>query len=360
MNDHPGTLIGLSNVMTGTAARVQPGPDPDDTPGLRDHLRTDAMRAIEGRESFIHDAVILGRRVRLFTNSHHLADFWADNWMREGEWRAVSALPASREPVLTVHAMVRVDAQPEATYYSSDHREVYLFNTSYYGDLRACAMEALGRVLAAEGRVLHGGAVELGSRTLLQLYPREVIHPTPTWGLLETPGSRLLAEGWLFREASGALQPLEKHLYVRSSFVESYPEHAAKLLRSKFENVPDPSPATVDAKMAAAEAVREIALRNDPRQILRNLPTDRQRDLLLRLIASPDARVLVDPAALLGKSRVTRGPALPAAVFDLRAARGATSIRPTKLEFFTCPSYEVSMGSAGGHPREVARAIAAQ
>ena len=169
MNEKPGTLIGLSNVLTGTVARVRPGPDPDDTPGLRDHLRTDAMRAIEGRDSFIHDAIILGRRVRLFTNSHHLADFWADNWLSEGEWKALSAVPASRNPVLTLYAMVRVEPQPEASYYSADHHEVYLFNSSYYGDLRACAMEALGRVLAAEGRALHGGAVEVGGRMLLQL-----------------------------------------------------------------------------------------------------------------------------------------------------------------------------------------------
>lgn len=360
MNEQPGTLIGLSNVMTGGAARVQPGPDPEDTPGLRDHLRTDAMRALEGRESFIHDAIILGRRVRLFSNSHHLADFWADNWLREGEWKALSALPPSRDPVLTVYAMVHVDAQPEASYYAADHREVYLFNNGYYGDLRACAMEGLGRVLAAEGRLLHGGVVETGGRTLLMLYPKEVLHPTPTWGLLETPGSRLLAEGWLFREPSGALHALEKSLYVRASFVESYPEHAARLLRSKFENVPDLTPAVADAKAAAAETVLAAALRNDSKQALRPLPPDRQRDLVLRLIASPDARVLVDPAVLLGKSRLTRGPATPAAVFDLRSSRGATSIKPTKLEFFTCPCYEVAIGTGGGHPREIARAIAAQ
>jgi hypothetical protein len=81
---------------------------------------------------------------------------------------------------------------------------------------------------------------------------------------------------------------------------------------------------------------------------------------MLRLIVTPEARVLVDPAVLLGKSRVTRGPATPQAVFDLRAGQGATSIRPTKLDFFTCPSFEVTVGTGGGHPREVARAIAAQ
>ena len=76
MSETPGTLIGTSNVMTRTRTRVPQGLDPDTNASLRERLRAHASRAIEGRESFIHDAVVLGRRIRLFSNSHHLADFW--------------------------------------------------------------------------------------------------------------------------------------------------------------------------------------------------------------------------------------------------------------------------------------------
>ena len=194
---------------------------------------------------------------------------------------------------------------------------------------------------------------------LLLLYPKEVIHPTPTWGLLEFPGSRLLAEGWLFRDAAGRLHAIERDLYVRAPFVESYPEYAARLLRSKFENVPDVLPAIADLKMAAAQVVLETALRNDGRQTLQGLPPDRQKDLILRLLASPDARVMVDPSVLLGKSRLTRGPASPAAVFVLKT-EGRESVRPTTLETYVCPCFELGVGAISGHPREVARLIAAQ
>jgi hypothetical protein len=360
MNETPGTLIGLSNVMTGATARVAAGPDLDSTPGARDRLRTHAMRALEGRESFIHDAIILGHRVRLFSNSHHLADFWKDNWLGESDWKSVSAQPLSREVTLTVHAMIDVPAEAGASYVSAARGEVYLFNTSYYGNLRACTMEALERLMQAEGRFIHGGAVECGGRMILLLYPKELIHPTPPWGLLEVPGSRLLGDGWLIRDSAGRLHAIEKNLYLRASFVESYPEHAAKLLRSKFENVPDVTPAQADAKRPALQGVLDAATRNDPRQLLRGLPSDRQKDLLLRLIVSPDSRVLVDPAALVGKSRLIRGPALPAAVFDLKANQGAEAIRPAKIEGFTGPCFEVFAGSVGGHPRELARLIAAR
>ena len=86
----------------------------------------------------------------------------------------------ARAPVLTVYSVIDIRGEGQATYASLKEREVYLFNTSYYGDLRACALEALARILAVEGvRFLHGGATQVNGRTLLLLYPVEVIHPTP-------------------------------------------------------------------------------------------------------------------------------------------------------------------------------------
>jgi len=137
MSESPGTLIGLSNVATKTRARVSMGLDPDSNAALLERLRTHAARAIEGRESFIHDAVVLGKRIRLFSNSHHLADFWRDNFPTEGEWKEATGQSVPREPALVVHAMINVAAEPEASYVSLARQEVFLFNTSYYGDLRA-------------------------------------------------------------------------------------------------------------------------------------------------------------------------------------------------------------------------------
>jgi len=110
MSESPGTLIGLSNVLTKTRARVSIGLDPDSNASLLERLRTHAARAIEGRESFIHDAVVLGKRIRLFSNSHHLADFWRDNFPTEAEWKEVTGQTVSRAPALVVHAPTRTSA----------------------------------------------------------------------------------------------------------------------------------------------------------------------------------------------------------------------------------------------------------
>jgi hypothetical protein len=357
MSETPGTLIGLSNVTTRLRTRVASGPDPDAHPELLERLRTNASRAIEGRESFIHDAVVLGKRIRLFSNSHHLADFWRENWLTEGEWKESSGQNVSREPALVVHAMVNVGAEPEASYVSLARQEVYLFNTSYYGDLRACTMEALGRLIGKAGFVIHAAAVEINGRGLALVYPKDVIHPTPTWGLLELPGSKFVADGWLALEPSGRLHALEKSVYFRTSVLSSYPEYASRVLFSKFENVPDLTPAIEDAKAAMAEGLDEAARRHDPARGLRGLPPERTRQQLMRLVASPDSRAIVGAAALFGKPRIARA-TTAATAFALKAGAGEP-VQAAAVEPFPCPGYEVYVGAVPGHPREVAKLIAA-
>jgi len=357
MSETAGTLIGQSNVMTRLRARVSPGPDPDANPEVLERLRVHATRGIEGRESFIHDAVILGKRVRLFSNSHHLADFWRENWWGEQEWRQATGQPVSRDPALVVHAMINVPDEAEASYVSTARQEVFLFHPAYYGDLRATAMEALGRLIGKAGFVLHAAAVEINGRGLALVYPKDVIHPTPTWGLMEVQGSSFVADGWVALEPSGRVHALEKSLYIRTSVLSSYPEYASRLLFSKFENVPDLAPGQADARAEQAAALDVAARRNDSRQALRGLPPERSRLQLLRLIATSESRAMTPAETLFGRKRILRV-TTAAAAFALRAG-GEEPVHPAAVEPFPCPGYEVAVGAVPGHPRELAKLIAA-
>jgi hypothetical protein len=236
-------------------------------------------------------------------------------------------------------------------------QEVFLFNTSYYGDLRACTMEALGRLIGKAGFVLHAAAVEINGRGLALVYPKDVIHPTPTWGLLEMPGSKFVGDGWLALEPSGRVHAVEKSLYFRTSVLLSYPQFAARVLFAKFENVPDLTPAIEDARAAAAEGLDEAARRHDPQQGLRGLPPERSRQQLMRLVAAPDSRAILSAATLFGKARILRS-TTAATAFALKAGAGEP-VHPAAVEPFPCPGYEVYVGAVPGHPREVARLIAA-
>jgi hypothetical protein len=338
----PGVLIGLSNVMTARRDRVPRGGAPD--AARLERLRTRARRALEGREAYVHDAVLLGRRVRLFSNSHHLADFWRDLFPIETEWRAATGRDVDREPAFTAHAVVGVEDEPQASHVAGN--ELFLFNTSYFQDLRASLFEAL----AAPGLV-HGGAVEIGGRGLAWTYPKEVVHPTPTWGLMELPGSRLVTDGWLLHEG-GRTGAVERRLYLRPSLVEAYPALANRLVRAKFENVPSPNAAQADALAARAAATLDGALRAEPRGALKAWPEAKARDFVMRLIADPDARALVDPAELYGKTRVTASTTV-AAAFELRAGEGDAA--PGAVPPFPGTGWALP---AGGDSRALARRMA--
>jgi hypothetical protein len=343
-SEAPGVLIGLSNIMTSRTDRASRGGEPD--PERRDLLRTLARRALEGRESFVHDAVLAGRRVRLFSTSHHLCDFFRDNFPTPAEWKTSTGKDVPRDAAFTIWAVIGIEGAPQGSCIAGP--EAFLFNTSWYGDLRALAMECLARSLAMEAHVLHAGAVEVGGKGLVWRYPKEIIHPTPTWGLLELPGSRIVADGWVVADADGRVQALEKQLYVRTSLVESYPALLPKILRAKFENVP--------AQPAPAEAVLEEARRHDSQRVLAGLPPERALEIAGRLIGSKDARMMVDPAALYGRARVAT--ALKAdAAFALKAADGA-ALQVAPVEPFPCPGWTVNVGAVEGHPREIARLLA--
>src|SRR6185503_9676129 len=99
------------------------------------------------------------------------------------------------------------------------------------------------------------------------------------------------------------------------------------------------------------------ARRHDPQHGLRGLPPECSRQQLVRLVASPDSRAMVPAATLFGKSRLLRS-TTAAVAFALKAG-GGDAVHPAAVEPFPCPGYEIYVGAVPGHPREVAKLIAA-
>jgi hypothetical protein len=75
------------------------------------------------------------------------------------------------------------------------------------------------------------------------------------------------------------------------------------------------------------------------------------------LVESSDSRAIVPATTLFGKPRVLRSAAASVA-FALKAGAG-DAVHPAAVEPFPCPGYEICVGAVPGHPREVARLIAA-
>ncbi|MDR5694922.1 MAG: hypothetical protein QN198_06165 [Armatimonadota bacterium] len=200
----PGTPIGKGNVITRTKSRtVIFDKSIDRQEGRRDELVKAAvahMAAAGERESlFLGDVVIHGIRVRCFTNSPHLIDFWMDNWYSPEEWREVTGHTPPREPQVTVYALCGVD-QEEAAYYSRNTNTIVFFNTSYYGQLKSWVLGAVGRVLAEEYGIhsIHGACVEKAGKGVLYIAPTGTGKSTSVYGLASFPDARFHSDDWVY------------------------------------------------------------------------------------------------------------------------------------------------------------------
>lgn len=200
----PGTPIGKGNVVTRTKTRTLVfDKSVDRLEGRRDELVKAAVAHMtakaEGEAVFLADVVIHGIRVRCFTNSPHLIDFWMDNWYSPEEWREITGIEPPGEPQVTVYALCGVD-QEEAAYYSRNTNTIVFFNTSYYGQLKSWVLGAVGRVLAEEYGIhsIHGACVEKGGRGVLYIAPTGTGKSTSVYGLAAFPDARFHSDDWVY------------------------------------------------------------------------------------------------------------------------------------------------------------------
>src|SRR5688572_25753420 len=116
-----GTPLGVSNTITKTKSRTGTYDKTiDQQPGKREELINSALQwMVENPgQTVSHDVVVHGIRVRAYTNSPHLIDFWKDNWFSPEEWKQASGREAPAQPKITVFAFGGVADQTEAAYYS--------------------------------------------------------------------------------------------------------------------------------------------------------------------------------------------------------------------------------------------------
>ena len=199
---HP---IGRSNVVTRTKSRTRfHDKTIDQTPGRREHLVNAAIAYVVQNahrgDISLYDVVIHGIRVRAITNSHHLIQFWRENWFSPEEWLAQAGVAAPAEPTVTVYALGGVADEPEAAYYSRATNTIIFFNTSYYGQLKSWVLGAVGRVLAAEFGIhsIHGACVERQGKGILYIAPTGTGKSTSSYGLMTYPGTRFHSDDWVY------------------------------------------------------------------------------------------------------------------------------------------------------------------
>jgi len=203
-SEWPGSPIGVSNTITRTKGRTAVhNKTVDQTPGLLEKLLKSAHdhlgRISSQQEIFEHDVAIHGIRVRATTNSRHLFDFWKDNWFGVDEWAGLVGTPPA-EPRIKVYALLGVEGEQEAAYYSHATDTIVFFNTSYYGQLKSWVLGAVGRILASEFGIhsIHGACVEKAGKGVLYIAPTGTGKSTSSYGLMTYPKTRFHSDDWVY------------------------------------------------------------------------------------------------------------------------------------------------------------------
>ena len=199
----PGTPIGEKNTITRTKGRTAvANKTVDATPGLFRRLLANSFEhiATSGDQTYSHDVVIHGLRVRAITNSEHLIGYWTDNWYSLEEWARLTGTQPPQMPDVLVVALGRVPTEAEAAYYSRANDSVIFFNTSYYGQLKSWVLGAVGRKLAVDFGIhsIHGAVVTKDGRGLLYIAPTGTGKSTSTYGVMDFPNTRFHSDDWVY------------------------------------------------------------------------------------------------------------------------------------------------------------------
>lgn len=197
-----GTPIGTTNVITRTKGRT-PRHDKtlDQDRKKRDRLMAKAAILVKSIKGVLrHDVVVHGIRVRCFTNSQHLHDFWVRNWFSPGEWVTATGRAIPSKPQILVYALCGVADEPEAAYYSRQRNTIVFFNTAYYGQLKSWVLGAVGRVLAEEYGIhsIHGACVAQGEDGSLFIAPTGTGKSTSSYGLMNISNTRFHSDDWVY------------------------------------------------------------------------------------------------------------------------------------------------------------------
>jgi hypothetical protein len=205
LSEWAGSPMGVSNTVTRTKGRTAVhNKVVDATPGLLDRLlksARDHLNKIVSQEAIFQDDVVIhGIRVRATTNSQHLHDFWVENWYSPSEWQQFTGQEPPAEPRIKVYAILGVQNEQEAAYYSRSANTVIFFNTSYYGQLKSWVLGAVGRILAAEFgfHSIHGACVEKAGKGVLYIAPTGTGKSTSSYGLMTYPQTRFHSDDWVY------------------------------------------------------------------------------------------------------------------------------------------------------------------
>jgi hypothetical protein len=215
-----------------------------------------------------------------------------------------------------------------------------------------------GRQLHPQAVTLPGGGRVVGYRVFRWLRERAVAGATVTGVDLDDREVTVPVHALdLAAPVDAYAFTSEKVFYLRTNLVETFPLAAPRMLEAKLENVPDVTPAFLQAHDRQLEELAE-ALRAAGHPIA-SAPVGLSRDdlkrALARLIAFDNARALLDISTVLPPQRVYTNPLEPARLHTVILLRRDAD-DPTVAERLDLPAFisRLLVGETPARTREVA------
>ena len=153
---------------------------------------------------------LYGCCIKLMTDDHAVRDTWGDNFysMSQGI-RSHGRLLVFRNPAYAADTVL----------FDPLSRTAFLFNFSYYGWIKSIALSLAGDILEDFHGIysVHGSCVDIGGKGLCIIGAPKAGKTTQTYGLLQDPHIRIVADDWFFSRVYGPdilAYSSEKNFYI--------------------------------------------------------------------------------------------------------------------------------------------------
>jgi hypothetical protein len=153
---------------------------------------------------------LYGCCIKLMTDDHTVKDTWENNFY------FMSQNIRSHGRLLVFN---NATYAPDTVLFDPLSRTAFLFNFSYYGWIKSIALSLAGDILEDHHGIfsVHGSCVDIGGKGLSIIGVPKAGKTTQTYGLLQDPHTRIVADDWFFSRVYGPdilAYSSEKNFYI--------------------------------------------------------------------------------------------------------------------------------------------------